>query len=184
MIPIVVDPARVAVALVGTGPAAVRRLAWLTDGGAIPAVYAPAPDAALAVQAGERFVARLPSAEEVAALSLLFVAGLSVEVAEPLAAAARAAGVIVNVEDVNDLCSAHLPAVVRRGDLLLTVSTGGGSPGLAKAIRQRLEDLFPACWAGRLKELASLRTRARADGAEGAEVSRAIAAHIAREGWL
>lgn len=36
----------------------------------------------------------------------------------------------------------HVPAHFRRGKMLLTVSTGGGSPALAKKIRQQLEVEF------------------------------------------
>ncbi len=59
-----------------------------------------------------------------------------------LAQLARDAGVLVNVEDVPDLCDFHVPAAVRRGDLLLTVSTGGRAPGLSRILREWLETPF------------------------------------------
>ena len=62
-------------------------------------------------------------------LQLLFVAGLPEGEARHLAGRARALGVLVNVEDVLPLCDFHVPAMVRRGDLLLTASTGGAVPG-------------------------------------------------------
>lgn len=52
----------------------------------------------------------------------------------------QAAGVWVNGADDPQHCSFTLPSVVRRGDLMLTVSTGGRSPALATWIRQRLEE--------------------------------------------
>jgi precorrin-2 dehydrogenase/sirohydrochlorin ferrochelatase len=51
----------------------------------------------------------------------------------------EAAGVWVNGADDPAHCSFTLPSVVRRGDLMLTVSTGGRSPAVATWIRQRLE---------------------------------------------
>jgi precorrin-2 dehydrogenase/sirohydrochlorin ferrochelatase len=46
----------------------------------------------------------------------------------------------VNGADDPANCSFTLPSVVRRGDLTLSISTGGRSPALATWLRQRLED--------------------------------------------
>ena len=58
---------------------------------------------------------------------------LSSEISAALAGRARAQGILVNVEDEPLLCDFHVPATVRRGDLLLTVSSAGRSPGLVAA---------------------------------------------------
>jgi siroheme synthase-like protein len=59
-------------------------------------------------------------------------------------AEAEARGVLCNA--VDDIAHSHFaaPSVVRRGDLLLTVSTGGRSPALAKRLRRRLAGDFGA----------------------------------------
>jgi len=54
-----------------------------------------------------------------------------------VAADARAAGVLVNVADVPDLCEFTLPARIRRGDLLVTFSTNGRSPAMSTWLRRR-----------------------------------------------
>lgn len=184
MIPVALDPARLRIALAGQGPLAQRRLAQLRDGGARPAVFSPNPDGELAALAGDRLTRGLPSDCDLADLSVLFVVGLEPDVAEPLAARARALRILVNVEDVIPLCDFHAPSVVRRGDLLLTISTGGKSPALAQLVRERLEALFPAEWAERLAEIAALRDRLRAGGAKGGEVIRATRDFILGKGWL
>lgn len=51
----------------------------------------------------------------------------------------EAAGVWVNAADDPANCSVTLPAVVRRGDLLVTVSTGGASPAVASWLRTRID---------------------------------------------
>ena len=115
---------------------------------------------------------------------LVFGAGLPSECAEWLAAAARARGITVNIEDVPHLCDVHVPALVRRGDLLLTVSTGGRAPALAAALRARLESAFGPEWETRLDELAAQRQRLRAAGARPAEVIEALSAQMDGAGWL
>jgi precorrin-2 dehydrogenase/sirohydrochlorin ferrochelatase len=117
-------------------------------------------------------------------LKLLFLAGLDVGQAHSLASRARALGVLVNVEDEPELCDFHVPAIVRRGDLVLTVSTGGRAPGLARRMREWLEQKFGQEWQGRLNTLGEARLNWRADGVPPAEVSRRTSAIIAEQGWL
>lgn len=55
----------------------------------------------------------------------------------------RAKGMLVNVVDQPSACDFTTPAIVDRDPVLIAVSTGGASAGMAKAIRQRLETLLP-----------------------------------------
>ena len=138
MIPIALDPAALPLAIVGRGPAALRRLRLLREAGADPALYSDAPEPALAHAAGAALRRGLPDADALRRLRALWIADLPTAMAGALADAARAAGVLVNVEDRPAFCDFHSMAEVRRGPLLLAVSTGGRSPGLAARIRRRL----------------------------------------------
>ncbi len=157
MIPIYLDPTRVEVMLVGRGAAALRRLTWLEQAGAAPDVWSDAPSAELAAVA-PLLTRALPSADEISRYHVLWIAGLSRDEAAPLVVAARPAGVLVNVEDVVDLCDFHTPAVVRRGKLTLAAGTGGASPAVARAARERLEAAFPERWGAALDEIATSRS--------------------------
>jgi precorrin-2 dehydrogenase/sirohydrochlorin ferrochelatase len=51
-------------------------------------------------------------------------------------------GILCNIADQPEICSFFLPAVVRRGDLTISISTAGRSPALAKQLRRQLERQF------------------------------------------
>ena len=50
--------------------------------------------------------------------------------------------IIVNVVDYPDLCSFIVPSTINRGDLCISISTGGASPAVAKRIREELEGIL------------------------------------------
>src|SRR5437868_3177675 len=98
MFPILLDLGRASVALVGSGAAAARRLAQLDEAGAQHVlVFAPAPSPGLAEAAGDRLIARLPAASDIASMQLVFVADLEEDAAQRLAAVARSARVLLHV---------------------------------------------------------------------------------------
>lgn len=77
---------------------------------------------------------------------------------------AEAAGVWVNSADDPDRCSFTLPALIRRGPLLVTVSTGGQSPALAAWLRARLESELGPEYEVLLQLLADARAAVQAQG--------------------
>ena len=76
---------------------------------------------------------------------------------DAIALAARDRGVLVNVMDDVSNCDFAAPAVVRRGDLVLAISTGGRSPALARKLREELEDRFGPEWADVVDVLLEVR---------------------------
>lgn len=69
----------------------------------------------------------------------------------------KARGFLVNAVDRSDLCDYTTPAIIDRDPVLIAIGTGGASAGLAKSLRQRLEQLVP----GNLGRLASGLSAAR-----------------------
>jgi precorrin-2 dehydrogenase/sirohydrochlorin ferrochelatase len=73
---------------------------------------------------------------------LVFSATDRREVTEAVAADARRRGLWVNAADDPAFCDFLLPSVLRRGRLVVSVSTGGASPALAARVRRDLEAYF------------------------------------------
>jgi len=77
---------------------------------------------------------------------------------------AQRRGVLCNVVDVPEYCDFYYPAVVRRGDLQIAISTAGQSPVLAQRIRQRLERQFGEGYAAWVEQLGETRRLILASG--------------------
>jgi precorrin-2 dehydrogenase / sirohydrochlorin ferrochelatase len=70
---------------------------------------------------------------------------------------AQQRGILCNVVDVPEYCDFYYPAVVRRGDLQIAISTNGQSPSLAQKLRQQLERQFGPGYARWVAELGETR---------------------------
>lgn len=174
MLPLAIDLAEWPVLLVGDGRAALARLDMLEAAGARHlTVFAPDASAAMRARAGARLRDGYPTDAEIIAARLLFMAGLPEAENERMAALARAHRVLVNAEDVPPLCDAYALAMVRRGNLVIGVSTEGRSPAVARVLREWLEARFGPEWGGRLEAAAALRERLRAAGSGFAEITAA-----------
>jgi siroheme synthase-like protein len=74
-----------------------------------------------------------------------------------IAADARAAGVLVNVMDDVPNCDFAAPAIVRRGDLIVAIGTGGRAPALAGRLRAELAQRFGPDWAELVEVVGQVR---------------------------
>lgn len=105
---------------------------------------------------------------------------------DPEAATAelKARGLLVNVVDRPELCDFTTPSVLERGPVLVAVSTGGVSAGLAKALRLRLEGLLPASLGGLAEALNVARSAMKLRWPDGKERRRVMDAALAAGGPL
>ena len=72
---------------------------------------------------------------------------------------ARHRKILCNSVDDPPHCDFFYPAIVRRGDLQIAISTNGKSPALAQRLRQRFERQFGPEYADKLSELGAARER-------------------------
>jgi uroporphyrin-III C-methyltransferase/precorrin-2 dehydrogenase/sirohydrochlorin ferrochelatase len=77
-------------------------------------------------------------------------------------AAARAAGVPVNVIDQTDLCDVQFGTIVNRSPVVLAISTGGSAPMLGQSIRARIEAVLPLGLSAWARAAQALRPRLKA----------------------
>jgi precorrin-2 dehydrogenase/sirohydrochlorin ferrochelatase len=88
---------------------------------------------------------------------LAVVATASRALNESIYRVAQRRGVLCNVVDVPEYCDFYYPAVVRRGDLQIAISTNGRSPSLSQKLRQQLEQQFGPGYARWVAELGETR---------------------------
>ncbi|MDI6703897.1 MAG: bifunctional precorrin-2 dehydrogenase/sirohydrochlorin ferrochelatase [bacterium] len=72
---------------------------------------------------------------------------------------AKGLGLLVNIVDSPDLSNFLVPASLRRGKLIIGISTSGASPALAKKIRKDLEDIYGEEYATFVDLLGNLRPK-------------------------
>lgn len=70
---------------------------------------------------------------------------------------------LCNIADQPDLCNFILPAIMRQGDLMIAVSTGGKSPAFAKHLRHQLEKHYGPEYGALLQLMGAIRKRLLAE---------------------
>lgn len=152
--PVSLDLAGRHAVVVGADAVALGKADALLAAGALLTVVAAGPPRALErLEAAGATVARRGfDPADLDGAFLCVAASDDPELRASVFAEARARGVLVNLVDDTEHCDFAAPAVVRRGELVIAVSTGGRSPALASRLRRLLEERFGPEW----EELARL----------------------------
>jgi uroporphyrin-III C-methyltransferase / precorrin-2 dehydrogenase / sirohydrochlorin ferrochelatase len=123
-------------------------------------VVAPRVSAAIQRAAADRHLIWLPrqyAAGDLEGAALAFGASGDRELNARVAADARALGIpVLAVDDVPN-CDFIAPALVRRGDVTVAISTNGRSPAMARRTREYLERTLPPYWGDLLEAAAAAR---------------------------
>ncbi len=165
--------------VVGAGRIAARKIDALLEAGA--AVHVIAPDLGDEVRAW-RDAGRLTADErgfrpdDLDDAWLATVAVGIPEVSAAVAAAGESRRVWVNSADDPANCSFTLTSVVRQGDIVVTIGTGGRSPALATWLKDHVRTEMGPEWATLLDVLSEAREELRAAGgsSEDADWQRAL----------
>jgi siroheme synthase-like protein len=149
--------------VVGGGPVALRKVVGLVAAGAAVTVVAPQvidDIAALGVAVERRRYRR----GDLAGRFVAIAATGDPEVDGAVSADGAAAGVLINVADDPARCVFTLPALARRGPVVVAVSTGGVSPALATWLRNRIADALPDGLDELVALIGNARSRVRGAG--------------------
>ena len=143
--PVFLDLTGRKVVVVGGGAVALRKIESLLECGASVYVISRdlAPELEDLLDKGEiRLIANEYDESCIKDAFLIIIATNDGDLNRRISEAAKERNILVNVVDQPEECSFIVPSVVRRGDLLIAVSTSGRSPALAKRIRETLDAQF------------------------------------------
>ena len=132
-------------AVIGGGAVAERKIGDLLAAGADVTVISPALTPALDKLAQSQTITYIARSYEQGDIKNFFIVICATDnkaINAAAASEATAKGSLVNVADDPELCHFSVPAKIVRGDLVITVSTGGHSPALARQIRLELETRY------------------------------------------
>jgi precorrin-2 dehydrogenase/sirohydrochlorin ferrochelatase len=160
--PVHLDIKNRACLVVGGGAVGTRKVNMLLECGARVTVVSPNPSPQLAKLASEGAItlaSRAYRSTDLNGMFLVIGATDDENLNQKISNDAAQARTLCNIADRPEACNFILPSIVRRGDLVLTISTSGNSPALAKQLRQKLEAQFGDEYAEFLRLMGALRKK-------------------------
>ena len=148
--------------VVGAGKISEGKIAGLLEAGAHVEVVAPNATAQIEQWHKKRKIrlTRRPFRPSDLKRAFLVVAATnSPKVHQGIFREAQRRNVLCNIVDVPALCDFYYPAVVRRGQLQIAISTEGASPSLARRLREEMEKTFGPEYSDWLKYLSRERKK-------------------------
>ena len=160
--PLNVDLSGRSLILVGGGRVAERKVRGILSAGTATSICVIAPKITTVLQehaaAGRLCWKQAYYADGMLEGAFLVYAATDLrEVNAAVAAEAKRRGIPVNVIDDPAASTFQVPASIHRGELILSVSTAGGSPALSRAIRMELEEMYPSAFGMWLERVSCLR---------------------------
>ena len=159
--------------VIGGGEVARRKVQRLLAAGAKVRVIAPEIHPELLANTRIEVRCHPFAPDDLDGVFLVFAATDDRSVNARVAACAEKQGKLVNVADDPDRSDFHLPALLQRGQLTVTVSSAGGSPAFAAQLRDRLAGELGPEWQSFCAIAAALRQK-RLTGGEASAYNRAI----------
>lgn len=146
--------------VVGGGKVAQRKIKSLLATGASVHVIAPALTRALHKLVKQKLVNHTKSIyqpQNLRRYKCVISATNSADVNSQVYKDARKQRVLVNVVDNAELSDFYIPSLVRRGSLLLAISTSGKAPCFSGKFRRYLDKKIPRDWGKKLEQVYALR---------------------------
>lgn len=148
--------------IVGGGAVATRKVNALLECGARVTVVSPDPTPQLTKLVSEGSITlknRAYRNDDLTGMFLVIGATDDENLNHQISEDAEQAHILCNIADRPEVCNFILPSIVRQGDLVITISTSGKSPALAKHLRQKLETQFGREYADFLLLMGAIRQK-------------------------
>ncbi len=146
--------------VIGGGRVAERKVISLHKTGANVTVVSPRLTKKLQKDKTEKKIRHLSRNYKISDLKGAFLVIAATDSPEINRRVAENAPALVNVVDVPSQCNFIAPSVIKRGSLMIAISTSGTSPALSRAIRKELQILYGPEVSEYLKFVRSLRGKA------------------------
>lgn len=155
--------------VVGGGRVGARKVDTLLRCGAAVTVVSPKVSPAVMQLAADKTIEmkqRPYRASDVEGMFLVIGATDNETLNRQINADAERLNLLCNIADRPEICNFILPAIVRRGNFVMAISTAGKSPAFAKHIRKRLETQFGPEYGVVLELMGAIRSKLLADAHE------------------
>ncbi len=165
--PVFLDIAGKPAVVIGGGQVALRKVEGLLDAGSQVTVVSPAlhPDLEALVAAERvKHIAREYRSGDLDGHVLAIVGTDDRSLNAAVAREGKQRGVWVNAVDDPANCDFIMPSIVRRGDIIVAVSTSAGSPAMARKLREDLQEFLTEEYAEMLNLVAEVRRELRDRG--------------------
>jgi uroporphyrinogen-III synthase len=152
------------VTVIGGGNVAERKVRALLQANIKPTVISPELTRGLLELKTQNKLSHLEKsyeANDIQGIQLVIVATNNETINKQIADNAHSQNLLCNVVDNPDLGNVHTVGTIRRGDLLVTVSSNGKSPSLTKYIKEELEQHFSDRYVDVLEFLHTHREKAQ-----------------------
>ena len=148
--------------VVGGGAVGTRKVNTLLECGAGVTVVSPNPTSQLTELASEGAITltrRAYRSSDLDGAFLVIGATDDESLNQQISNDAARTHTLCNIADRPEVCNFILPSIIQRGDLVITISTSGKSPALAKKLRQKLETQFGKEYAEFLLLMGAIRKK-------------------------
>jgi precorrin-2 dehydrogenase/sirohydrochlorin ferrochelatase len=166
--PIMVNMNNKPAVIIGGGEVAARKVSDLLDAGALVKVVSPDFNEEI-IKSAElnnsrlELVKRKYEQNDLAGAYIVFSATNDSKVNNEVFREAEERGILINAVDDPPNCSFYIPSFVRKGDLLIALSTTGASPAMAARLRREIEKHIPEDIDIILEKLKTARTLLKED---------------------
>ena len=145
--------------IIGGGEIAFRKAIQLSACGAKIIVVSPKFYGDFKSVKGVTLIKRRFNPKDLRGAFLVIAATDDSEINAKVSAACFAKNILVNVVDKTSLCNFTAPSIIRRGKLMVTISTDGASPAFSKELRLELQKFYPNDFGRFLIALSQIRSQ-------------------------